>query len=84
MSAMSNIPNFAGDALNAVRTMSNELVRYVVAIGSIIILFFLTKNIVHFFDIGIEIYGIYLMIAIVTLIFYAVLSPDINVFENKS
>ena len=60
-----------------------KLIRFIVAFGSIVVLFFLTKNITYFFDIGIEIYGIYLMIAVVTLTFYGVLPSDItDVFRN--
>ena len=55
-----------------------KMIRFIGSFVSIILLFFLTKNIANFFDIGIEIYGIYLMIAAVTLTFYGVLPAAIT------
>jgi hypothetical protein len=46
----------------------NNMVIFVVASVSIIILYFLTNHIAYFFDIGVDIYGIYLMVAIVAII----------------
>ena len=47
----------------------NSMVRFVVAIVSIVILFILTNHIAYFFDIGLDIYGIYLITVIVVIIF---------------
>ena len=61
-----------------------KLIRFIVAVGSIVVLFFLAKNITYIFDIGIETFGIYIMIAAVTITFYGILPTHItDVFNNS-
>mgnify|MGYP000181631155 FL=1 len=63
--------------------LTGNLIRYVVIFNSIILLYFLTKKIAHFFDLGIDVYGIYLIIGIGLLTLFAFLPIDItSVFKN--
>jgi hypothetical protein len=60
-----------------------NLMRYVVIFNSIILLYFLTKNITRFFDLGIDVYGIYLIIGMGLLTLFAFLPSEItSVFKN--
>lgn len=62
----------------------NNLLRIGLTLIGIIILVNVTTMIFNFFDIGFEIYGMYLIFIIALALFYAFLPKNATIFDNMN